>query len=186
MAVDHLDASRQLEHQLDAIHARARAQDQRRLDLGSLRASARRPWRSTTSTPGSRARVPTTRRSANGAATIASSGRRSASAPTSPSAARAAYPTSRGFPARVTSAAGRASSAGGVGTLSSTSPTTSSAVILCTHSSGRSTRRCASAGTAMAFTSSGSTKSRPCSAARQRASLRRARLPRGLAPTAAL
>ena len=53
-------------------------------------------------------------------------------------------------------------------------------------SSGLSTRRWASAGTATALTSSGVTKSRPASAARQRASLSSARLPRGLAPTARL
>ena len=52
---------------------------------------------------------------------------------------------------------GATSSARGVGTRSSTSPTTSSADTRCTHSSGRSTRRCASAGTATAFTSSGTT-----------------------------
>ena len=50
--------------------------------------------------------------------------------------------------------------------------------------SGLSISRCASAGTATAFTSSGVTKSRPESAALQRASLSTARLPRGLAPTA--
>ena len=36
MAVDHLDASRQLEQHLDAIYCPLRAQDQRRLDLGSF------------------------------------------------------------------------------------------------------------------------------------------------------
>ena len=54
----------------------------------------------------------------------------------------------------------------------------------CTHSSGRSVSRCASAGTATAFTSSGTTKSRPASAAFARESFISARLPRGLAPTA--
>ena len=54
-------------------------------------------------------------------------------------------------------AAGRTSSACGVGTLSSTSRTTSSALIRCTQSSGRRTSRCASAGTVIAFTSSGRT-----------------------------
>ena len=48
-------------------------------------------------------------------------------------------------------------SAGGVGTVSSASRTTSSPRIRCTHSSGRSVSRCASAGTATAFTSSGVT-----------------------------
>ena len=51
----------------------------------------------------------------------------------------------------------RTSSARGVGTVSSTSRTRSSPVIRCTHSSGRSTSRCASAGTAIALTSSGRT-----------------------------
>ncbi len=58
------------------------------------------------------------------------------------------------------------------------------ATIRATHSSGLRIRRCASAGTAIAFTSSGSTKSRPRSAASARASLSRARLPRGEAPSA--
>ena len=49
------------------------------------------------------------------------------------------------------------SSARGVGTAPSTSRTTSSADTRCTHSSGRRTSRCASAGTATALTSSGST-----------------------------
>ena len=48
-------------------------------------------------------------------------------------------------------------SAGGVGTLSSASRTTSSPRTRCTQSSGRSVSRCASAGTATAFTSSGVT-----------------------------
>ncbi len=48
------------------------------------------------------------------------------------------------------------SSARGVGTVSSTSRTTSSDETRCTQSSGRRTRRCASAGTAIALTSSGS------------------------------
>ena len=48
------------------------------------------------------------------------------------------------------------SSARGVGTISSTSRTTSSDETRCTHSSGRRTRRWASAGTAIALTSSGS------------------------------
>ena len=46
--------------------------------------------------------------------------------------------------------------------------TTSSELTRCTQSSGRSIRRCVSAGTATALTSSGVTKSRPSSAARQR------------------
>src|SRR5918996_4116583 len=49
------------------------------------------------------------------------------------------------------------SSADGVGTPASTSRTTSSTEIRCTQSSGRRTSRCASAGTPIAFTSSGST-----------------------------
>ena len=49
------------------------------------------------------------------------------------------------------------SSAAGVGTVSSRSRTTSSAETRCTHSSGRSVRRCASAGTATDLTSSGVT-----------------------------
>ncbi len=53
--------------------------------------------------------------------------------------------------------AATASSARGVGTVSSTSRTTSSAVMRCTQSSGRRTSRWASAGTAMALTSSGRT-----------------------------
>ena len=48
-------------------------------------------------------------------------------------------------------------SAGGVGTVSSASRTTSSPRMRCTHSSGRSVSRWASAGTATAFTSSGVT-----------------------------
>ena len=71
----------------------------------------------------------------------------------------------------------------GAGTRSRQSRTTSSPETRCTHSSGRSVSRCPSAGTAIAFTSSGETKSRPSSAARQRASLRSASEPRGLAPT---
>src|SRR5439155_3128649 len=75
------------------------------------------------------------------------------------------------------------SSAGGVGTESSASRTRSSPLTRCTQSSGRSVRRCASAGTATAFTSSGVTKSRALSAARQRDSLSSASDPRGDAPT---
>src|SRR5436190_3947178 len=76
------------------------------------------------------------------------------------------------------------SSAGGVGTVSSASATTSSPRMRCTQSSGRSVSRWARAGTAIDFTSSGTTKSRPASAAFPRASFSSPRLPRGLAPTA--
>ena len=73
---------------------------------------------------------------------------------------------------------------GGTGTVSSRSRTTSSALTCCTQSSGCSVSLCASAGTAIAFTSSGVTKSRPWSAAdaareleqRQRAARRGAHL----------
>src|SRR5262249_12338872 len=77
----------------------------------------------------------------------------------------------------------RIQSARGVATESRHSWTTSSPRTRCTHSSGRSVIRWARAGTATAFTSSGTTKSRRCSAARLRVSLRTAREPRGLAPT---
>src|SRR5207244_7024349 len=78
---------------------------------------------------------------------------------------------------------GSRSSAVGVGTVSRRSRTMSSGETRCTHSSGRSISRCASAGTATAFTSSGVTKSRPSSAARQRESFSSASEPRGDAPT---
>ena len=78
------------------------------------------------------------------------------------------------------------SSAGGVATDATISSITDSGRTRRTHNSVRSTSRCASAGTATAFTSSGLTKSRPASAACAWASFITARLPRGLAPTSTL
>ena len=77
---------------------------------------------------GSRAvRVPIARRSANGAAATASSGRRTASAPTSPSGGeRRVAEKSRARGPRHACGAAATSSARGVGTVSSTSRTTSS------------------------------------------------------------
>ena len=75
------------------------------------------------------------------------------------------------------------SSAAGVGTWSRHSSTMSSPRIRCSQSSGARVSRCASAGPATAFTSSGVTKPRESSIARPRASLSSARPPRGLEPT---
>ena len=80
----------------------------------------------------------------------------------------------------------RSSSAGGTGTARRHSSTISSAWTRCTHSSGRSTSLWASAGAAIDLTSSGTTKSRPSSAALARASFISASVPRGLAPTSTL
>src|SRR5262249_34074951 len=72
----------------------------------------------------------------------------------------------------------------GVGTRSRSSRRTASGDRREPHSSGRNTRRCANAGTAIALTSSGVTKSRRRSAASALAKRSRARLPRGEAPSA--
>ena len=100
----------------------------------------------TTSTAGSRARVPTAREARtvlrrSRARVAVARVRRAAPARREPHIRRVA-----GCPLGSRARPAGTSSARGVGTLSSTSPTTSSAVIRCTHSSGRSTRRCASAG----------------------------------------
>ncbi len=100
---------------------------------------------------------------ANGTDSAANAGRPSASAASRPTAASAAYPASLGLADVVRRT--DPSCVGGTGTVSSRSRTTSSALTCCTQSSGCSVSLCASAGTAIAFTSSGVTKSRPWSAA---------------------
>ena len=103
--------------------------------------------------------------SANGAASAISSTRPRASPASRAIPARPAYAASRGETIRVIRRLRATSSAGGVGTVSSASATTSSPRTRCTQSSGRSMSRWARAGIAIAFTSSGTTKSRPETAA---------------------
>src|SRR5262245_17045069 len=81
-------------------------------------------------------------------------------------------------------AAGQRVSALGAGTCASKPWTTCAVETREAHNSGLRISRWAKAGTAMAFTSSGSTKSRRRSAASARASLSKASVPRGDAPRA--
>jgi hypothetical protein len=107
---------------------------------------------------GGRARTPSATSKANGAAIAASSVRLRASAATSAAAASTAYaPSAR--PLRGSRRLG-----GGRPNLVEDLADDVLAARRCTQSSGRRTRRCASAGTATLLTSSGVTKSRPSSA----------------------
>ena len=140
--------SRELEEHVDAFR-RVRGQLDRRVDCLRLECTLAVELDSNVQ-PGRAGEkpAPTTAASANGAASATSSTRPSTSPASSAAAASAAYAGRRGETCRVTMLRGRPRPAASAPS-SSASATTSSPRMRCTHSSGRSVKRCASAGTAI-------------------------------------